>query len=102
MKFLNDKDRSIQAMALRGLYKLKELPPVEDAFELSKSEKMDVRRYLCLSLQSHQNPEFIPLLIGLRKDPDFNVRFDASEALKAFGQKTLQKPPSTGERINLF
>ncbi len=102
LKFLNDKDRSIQAMALRGLYKLKELPPVEDAFELSKSENMDVRRYLCLSLQSHQNPEFIPLLIGLQKDPDFNVRFDASEALKAFGQKTLQKPPSTGERINLF
>ena len=89
LKFLNDKDRPMQAMALRGLYKLKELPPMEDAVKLSKSESMDVRRYLCLSLQSHRNPEFIPLLTGLRKDPDFNVRFDASLALDAFKKKNL-------------
>jgi HEAT repeat protein len=72
-------------MALRGLYKLKELPPMEDAVKLSKNESMDVRRYLCLSLQSQRNPEFIPLLTRLRKDPDFNVRLDASRALKGLG-----------------
>ena len=87
LKFLNDNGPSIQAVALRGLYKLKEMPPVEDAIRLSKSESMDVRRFLCLSLQSRQNPEFIPLLIGLQKDADFNVRFDASEALEAFKKK---------------
>jgi hypothetical protein len=48
---------------------------------------MDVRRFLCLSLQSCQNPEFIPLLIRLQKDADFNVRFDASMALEAFKKK---------------
>lgn len=90
LKFLNDQDPSIQAMALRGLYKLKELPPLEHAVTLSKSENIDVRRYLCLSLQSHHDLKSIPLLMGLREDPDFNVRFDASEALKAFGQETLQ------------
>jgi hypothetical protein len=87
LKFLNDKDPSVQAVALRGLYKLKEMPPVEDAIRLSKSDNMDVRRYLCLSLQSRQNPEFMPLLIGLEEDADFNVRFDASEALEAFKKK---------------
>ncbi len=83
LKYLNDEDSSLQSMALRGLYKLKETPSFEDATRLSKSENMDVRRYLCLSLQSNQNPVWIPLLNRLLKDFDFNVRFSASEALKA-------------------
>jgi len=87
VKFMNDKDPSVQAVALRGLYKLKVMPPVEDALRLSKSENRDVRRYLCLSLQSRQNPEFIPLLMRLQEDADFNVRFDASKALEAFKKK---------------
>ena len=89
-KFLKDKDPSIQAMALRGLFKLKELPPMEDAVTLSKSKNIDVRKYLCLSLQAHRNPEVIPLLIGLQKDPDVNVRFDASKALKTL--KSISSP----------
>jgi len=63
------------------------MPPVEDALRLSKSENRDVRRYLCLSLQSRQNPEFIPLLMRLQEDADFNVRFDASKALEASKKK---------------
>ncbi len=87
LKYLNDEDHSLQSMALRGLYKLKETPSLEEAFRLSKSENMDVRRYLCLSLQSDQNPKWIPLLTGFLKDPDFNVRFAASEALKTIHAK---------------
>ncbi len=64
-------------------YKLKEIPPRGDVSRLSKSENRDVRRYLCLSLRLSQNPEFIPFLTGLLKDVDFNVRFAASEAIKA-------------------
>jgi len=52
---------------------------------MQEDGKFDVRRYLCLSLRSQRNPEFIPLLTRLRKDPDFNVRLDASRALKGPG-----------------
>jgi hypothetical protein len=83
LKYLNDEDSSLQSTALRGLYKMKETPSFKDTLRLSKSENMDVRRYLCLALQYDQNRKWIPLLKGLQNDNDFNVRFAASEALKA-------------------
>jgi hypothetical protein len=83
LRFLNDKENSLQAMALRGLYKLKEVPPRKDTFRLSRSENVDVRKYLSLSLQIAQNPEFIPLLRKLQRDANFNVRFAASQAMEA-------------------
>lgn len=85
-KFLREDDPSAQAMALRGLSKLKETLSSEDARSLSKSKNRDVRRYLALSLQTtHRSPEFIPLLVELLNDEDFNVRFAAAEALRTFG-----------------
>jgi HEAT repeat protein len=98
LKFLKDEDPSIQAMALRGLFKLKEPPPMEDAPTLAKNRNIDVRKYLCLSLQFHRNPEVIPLLTGLQKDQDFNVRFDASEALKRLDKETVRKLSPKGKQ----
>ncbi len=86
LQFLKDRDSTLQAAALRGLYKLDQTPSLDDAIRLSKSENRDVRRYLSLSLKTRPSPEAIPLLLGLMKDVDFNVRFAASEALKALGQ----------------
>jgi len=83
LKNLNEEDSAIQAMSLRGLFKLKEIPPLNEVDRLSKSGNTDVRRYLCLSLQWSHSPEYVPILKGLLNDVDFNVRFAASEALKA-------------------
>jgi hypothetical protein len=85
LKFLREDDPSLQAMALRGLYKVKTTPSPEEARSLSKSKNPDVRRYLCLSLQTGQDAEFIPILVELSKDADFNVRFAAAEGLRRFG-----------------
>ena len=87
LEFLNHEESSLQAMALRGLYQLKETPAHGDILRLSKSENIDVRRYLCLSLRVSQNPEFIPLLTRFLKDVDFNVRFAAFEAIKEIKAK---------------
>lgn len=89
LRFLDEEDASLQALALRGLYRLKESPSVGDAHRLSESRSRDVRRYLCLSLRSGQKPEFIPVFLRLLNDDDFNVRFAASEALEVLSKSDV-------------
>jgi hypothetical protein len=74
---LDDKDARIQAMALRGLYKLKTSPPIKEAKQLAKSDNADVRRYLVLSLRNSDNRAAAALLKKLQQDSDVNVRYAA-------------------------
>ena len=82
LELLKNKDAKVQAMALRGLYKLKVCPPTKDARRLAKSENVEVRRYLALSLRYAKDKSAGPLLEKLQNDSDFNVRYAAAEALK--------------------
>jgi hypothetical protein len=82
LKFLKDKDAKVQAMALRGLCKLKVTPAIKDAKRLAKSESADVRKYLVLSLQHCKDKKGVSLLNQLHRDNDFNVRYAAAGALK--------------------
>ena len=82
LKLLADKDTRVQAMALRGLYKLKAGPPSREAQRLAKSDNADVRRYLALSLRSSDNKAATALFEKLQLDNDFNVRYAAARALK--------------------
>jgi len=82
LELLKNKDAKVQAMALRGLCKLKVCPPKEDARRLAKSENVEVRRYLALSLRYSKDKSAGPLLEKLQNDSDFNVRYAAAEALK--------------------
>jgi hypothetical protein len=82
LELLKNKDARIQSMALRGLYKLKMCPPVNDAKRFAKSQNADVRRYLSLSLRYSKDKSARTLLEKLQNDSDFNVRYDAAEALK--------------------
>lgn len=89
LKFLNDENSTIQAVALRGLYKLKASLPMEMANHLAKSGDADVRRYLCLSLQASKKPDVLPVLINLLQDSDCNTRLAALEAIKLQGEKAV-------------
>ncbi len=60
LELLKNKDAKVQAMALRGLYKLKVCPPKEDARRLAKSENVEVRRYLALSLRYSKDKSAAP------------------------------------------
>ena len=82
LKLLDDKDAKVQAMALRGLYKLKVSPPARDAKRLAKSENADVRKYLALSLCSADYKAAAAILEKLQLDKDFNVRFAAGKRIK--------------------
>jgi HEAT repeat protein len=83
LKLLKAKDTKVQAMSLRGLYKLKICPPIKDAKRLAKSDNMDVRKYLALSLHPCEGKgAVIPLLVKLQRDKDFNVRYATAEAIK--------------------
>ncbi len=82
LKLLDEKDAKVQAMALRGLYKLKVSPPARDANRLAKSENADVRKYLALSLCSADYKAAAAILEKLQLDKDFNVRFAAGKRIK--------------------
>ena len=82
LKLLDDKDAKVQAMALRGLYKLKVSPPARDAKRLAKSANADVRKYLALSLCSADYKAAAAILEKLQLDKDFNVRFAAGKRIK--------------------
>jgi hypothetical protein len=82
LKLLKNKDVKVQTMALRGLYKLKVCPPIKDAKRLAKSDNVEVRRCLALSLKYSKDKSAGPLLEKLQNDCDFNVRYAAAEALK--------------------
>jgi hypothetical protein len=82
LKLLKNKDVKVQTMALRGLYKLKVCPPAKDARRFGKSENVELRRYLALSLRYSKDKSAAPLLEKLQNDSDFNVRYAAAEALK--------------------
>jgi hypothetical protein len=83
LKLLKAKDTKVQAMTLRGLYKLKVSPPIKNAKRLAKSDNVDVRRYLALALQPCEDKgAVIPLLVKLQRDKDFNIRYAAAEAIK--------------------
>ena len=79
---LQDQDSAVQAMALRGLYKLKASPPLQVAQQLAKSRNADVRKYLALSLCSADDKAAAALLKKLRLDNDFNVRYAAGKRMK--------------------
>jgi hypothetical protein len=72
-----------QAMALRGLYKLKMPPPPEMAEELARSRSPAVRRYLGLALGAASDQNSIRMLCDLLADSDFQVRHAAYTVLKA-------------------
>ena len=82
LELLKNKDAKVQAMALRGLYKLKVSPPAKDVKRLAKSKNVEVRKYLALSLKYSRDKSAVPLLEKLHNDSDFNVRYAAAEALK--------------------
>ena len=82
LELLKNKDAKVQAMALRGLYKLKVCPPTKDVKRLAKSKNVEVRRYLALSLKYSKDKSAVPLLEKLHNDSDFNVRYATAEALK--------------------
>jgi len=81
LKLLDNQDAKIQALALRGLYKLKVCPPVKDAKRLAQSESVDVRKYLALSLRGSDNRAAAELLKKLQQDRDFNVRYAAMKRM---------------------
>jgi hypothetical protein len=82
LELVKNKDAKVQAMALRGLYKLKACPPAKHAKRFSKSENVEVKRYLALSLRYSKDKSAAPLLEKLQNDSDFNVRYSAAETLK--------------------
>jgi hypothetical protein len=81
LELLQNKDAKVQAMVLRGLYKLKVCPPIKDAKRLAKSDNVEVRRYLAIALQPCKDKRAVSLLNLLQTDRDFNVRHAAAEAL---------------------
>ena len=81
LTLLQDQDSAVQAMALRGLYKLKASPPLKDAQQLAKSRNADVRKYLALSLCSADDKAAAALLKKLQLDNDFNVRYAAGKRM---------------------
>jgi len=78
VSLLKDRDTKIQALALRGLYKLKASPPIKDAQRLIKSADVEVRKYLAFSLCYCEDGTAISLRNKLQKDVDLNVRYAAS------------------------
>jgi hypothetical protein len=78
VSLLKDRDTKIQALALRGLYKLKASPPIKDAQRLIKSADVEVRKYLAFSLRYCEDGTAISLRTKLQKDVDLNVRYAAS------------------------
>lgn len=89
LNFLNHESSSIQAMALRGFYKLHEPPPFEVFEKLCASRSSAVRRYLCLALQSSDDVKALQLLCDMLADEDFQVRHAAYRVLKEKKQQAL-------------
>ena len=89
LDFVRHESSSIQAMALRGLYKLNEPPPFElfEKFYTSKSSK--VRKYFCLALQSSNDVKALQILCDMLDDEDLQVRYAAYRVLKEKKQEAL-------------
>ncbi len=78
ISLLKDRDPKMQALALRGLYKLKTSPPINAARRLVKSDHREVRKYLAFSLQYGEDAKSARVLRKLQRDVDVNVRYAAS------------------------
>jgi len=77
----------VQAMALRGLYKLQALPPPDMVSGLAASPSAGVRRYLCLALGAADDQGSLHAMCSLLADRDFQVRRAAFTAIKARGHE---------------
>ncbi len=82
-------DSKVQAMAMRGLYKLERCPPIELCGSFLKSKSFDVKRYLGLCLRNSSNAGAVPFLCTLLNDGDFNVRYAAAGSLKVKGSEAI-------------
>ncbi len=88
-EFLNNKNSSVQAMALRGLYKLNTPPHIEMSEKLFKTGNSEIKKYLCLSLRASEDQKSLKLLYRLLADDDFQVRHAAYRVLKERKQQDI-------------
>jgi len=109
LESLHDEESTVQAMALRGLYKLGAHPPLALSFTLSSSGSSAVRRYLCLCLDACSDQGALEILTELLVDKDRDVRYAAARTLRNKGPASLpflralhareNMPPSVGHLV---
>ncbi len=90
LDFLSDNSSALQAMALRGFYKLQEPVPLEMAEMFFESTSSTVKRFLCLALQYADGDVSLQMLTKLLTDSAMQVRQAAYRVLQ---EKTMGARP---------
>lgn len=87
--FLGSSEVRLQAMALRGLYKLGVPVPEEYRKKLRKSASPSVRRFYCLALGTDPKPKNLKELCRMLEDSDMQVRYGAYRMLQRHAAAAL-------------
>ncbi len=98
LRFLQSEQPGLQAMALRGLYKLEQPLPADVAAGCAASSSNDVRRYCALCLRYAPGADSVPLLAEMLSDADFQVRYAAFRSLQSMRGDVRQLLESILER----
>jgi len=89
LEYLTHENSAIQAMAIRGLYKLKEPPPIELLEKIYNIADSAAKKYLALALQSSNREEELDILCRLLTDENFQVRHAAYRSLKEINSQAV-------------
>jgi hypothetical protein len=100
--FLTYENDLVQAMALRGFYKLQVPLPSELKEKFSASSNSAVRRYLGLALQASDDAESMQLLCEMLGDENFHVRYAAYKSLIKRKQQAIPYLEELRQRPGLF
>ncbi len=80
--YLKSPQKKERIMAIRGIWRMGAMPPIEEMAHLAEDESSTARRFLAHVLGRASDFQSLRILKSLLSDRNYNVRFAAKEALE--------------------